>query len=134
MSSPFLLAWSCLGGSRGRRIQPSTAGAERKGRVLGAQAHPGLSLLERHLLEVKYERISGPIAPLQPRWDCLVSDTAGAGRTRGDGCIGRVSAGLWMQPRLPLEGETPSQTLRFRKPGCLQVLFSPLFCKTGKFT
>ena len=26
VSSLFLLAWSCLGGSRGRRIQPSPAG------------------------------------------------------------------------------------------------------------
>lgn len=39
---------------------------ERKGRVLGAQkAHPRTRSPERRLLEVKYERISGPVAPLQ---------------------------------------------------------------------
>lgn len=51
----------------------------------------------------------------------------------GRGVDGKVSAGLWMQPRLPLEGETPNQTLRFRKPGSSSV-FSSFLPKPEEFT
>lgn len=63
--SSFLLLGPAWVGAQGGGFSLLLRACERKGRVLGAQAHPGLSLPERRLLEVKYERISGPVAPLQ---------------------------------------------------------------------
>ena len=125
VSSLFSLAWPCLGGSRGGGFSLLLRASKRRGRGLGHRGAPGTRAGgEAPSGSQARARLRAPSLPFDRGGDWPVSDTAGTGRTKGEGRIRRVSAldsGCNLGYRYRVR--RPGQTLRLMKLGYLEVFF-----------